>query len=188
MTQLPWYVARASGLVGWALLTASVLWGLLLSTKVLGKRPRPNWLLDLHRYLGGLATIFVLVHVGALLIDSYVKFSLVQVLVPFAASWKPTAVAWGVVGFYLLVAVELTSLVRNRLSKRVWRAVHLASFPLFLLATIHGFTAGTDGHTWLFEAAAVASLMGVSGLTAWRLTAPPPKTRATAERFVGVRG
>ena len=47
----------------WALVSASVLWGLLLSTKVLGRRPRPNWMLDLHRFLGGTAVVFTVVHV-----------------------------------------------------------------------------------------------------------------------------
>ena len=64
-TQLWWYVARAGGLVSWALLAATVLWGLSLSSKVFGRRPRPAWLLDLHRYLGGLAVVFVGVHVAA---------------------------------------------------------------------------------------------------------------------------
>ena len=49
----------------WALLAAATLWGLALSTKVLGKRPRPNWLLDMHRWLGGTALAFTGVHVGA---------------------------------------------------------------------------------------------------------------------------
>ena len=80
---LPWYAARASGLVGWGLLTAATLWGLALSTKVFGKRPRPNWLLDLHRMLGALALVFTGVHVGAILLDQYVHFGLTQVLVPF---------------------------------------------------------------------------------------------------------
>ena len=71
---LPWYVARAAGLVGWGLLAAATLWGLALSTKVLGKRPRPNWLLDLHRWLGGVALVFTGVHVVALLADTYVHF------------------------------------------------------------------------------------------------------------------
>ena len=89
--QLPWYIARAAGLMAWALLTASVIWGLAISTKAkaFGRRPRPAWTLDLHRFLGALATIFTAVHVGAILIDTYVKFDLVSVLVPFASSWKP---------------------------------------------------------------------------------------------------
>lgn len=170
MTQLPWYVARASGLVSWTLLTASVLWGLAITTKVLGRRPKPAWLLDLHRYLGGLATIFVGVHVGALLVDTYLKFDLVSVLVPFASRWRPSAVAWGVAGFYLLLAVELTSLARKKLPRKVWHATHLASFPLFLVATLHAITAGTDAHTLAFEAVAVAAVAVISGLTALRAT------------------
>ena len=168
MTQISWYAARSAGMMAWVLLTASVVWGLLLSTRVLGRRPRANWLLDLHRYLGGLATVFVGVHVLAIVADSYVSFGLADVLVPFASSWKPAAVAWGVVGLYLLVAIEVTSLVRGRLPKQAWHAVHLASFPLFAMATIHGLTAGTDGRAWLFEGSAVVALLVVSGLAAVR--------------------
>jgi DMSO/TMAO reductase YedYZ heme-binding membrane subunit len=142
--QFPWFVARAAGLVAWGLLTLATLWGLALSTKLFGKRPRPNWLLDLHRMLGALALVFTGVHVAAILADQYVHFSLVDVLVPFASSWHPLAVAWGVVGFYLLAAVELTSLARAKLSKRIWRRVHYLSFPLFVSATVHGLAAGTD--------------------------------------------
>jgi len=142
--QLPWYVARASGLVGWALLAAATLWGLALSTKIFGKRPRPNWILDLHRMLGALALVFTGVHVSAILADQYVHFGLVDVLVPFASKWRAGAVAWGVVGMYLLVAIELTSLLRARIPKTLWRRVHYASFPLFVSATVHGLTAGTD--------------------------------------------
>src|SRR5438105_12749110 len=120
--QLPWYFARSAGLIAWALLTASVIWGLVMSTKAkpFGKRPRPNWMLDLHRYVGGLAVIFTGVHVGALLIDTYVHFDVVSVLVPFASSWRPSAVAWGVASLYLILAIELTSLARRRLPKRLW--------------------------------------------------------------------
>jgi hypothetical protein len=141
---LPWYVARAAGLVSWGLLAAATMWGLALSTKIFGRRPRPNWLLDLHRMLGGLALVFTGVHVGAILLDTYVHFGLTSVLVPFASTWHPLAVAWGVVAFYLLLAVEVTSLLRARISHRVWRGVHFASFGLFVTATIHGLAAGTD--------------------------------------------
>ncbi|MGA7228481.1 MAG: ferric reductase-like transmembrane domain-containing protein [Acidimicrobiia bacterium] len=144
MTQLTWYIARASGIVGWALLSASVLWGLALSTKALGKRPRPNWLLDLHRFLGGAAVVFTIIHVGSLLVDSYTDISLANVLVPLTGTWHPIAVAWGVVGMYLLAAVEITSLMRKRMSKRVWKRTHYLSFPLFAFSTIHLITAGTD--------------------------------------------
>jgi hypothetical protein len=62
-SQVFWFTARASGIVAWGLAAASVVWGLALSTRLLGRRPRPAWLLDLHRYLGGLALAFTGVHV-----------------------------------------------------------------------------------------------------------------------------
>jgi predicted ferric reductase len=168
-TLLPWYVARAAGLVGWGLLAAATLWGLALSSKVFGKRPRPNWLLDMHRWLGGMAVIFTGVHVVALLADQYVHFGLASVLVPFASKWHPVAVAWGIVAFYLLLAVELTSLARARLSKKVWRRVHFASFALFIVSTIHGLTAGTDTKTAMARVVAGVVASVFVGLTAARI-------------------
>lgn len=81
-----WYVAGPSGLVAWALATLAVVWGLALSTRLLGKRPAPAWLLDLHRFLGGLTTVFVAVHIGALVADNYAHFGLGDLLVPMASS------------------------------------------------------------------------------------------------------
>lgn len=166
---LPWYVARSSGFIAWALLAASVLWGLAISTRVLRGTPRPSWLLDLHRYLGGIATVFVGIHIVALLGDTYVHFGLASVLIPFASGWHPVAVAWGVTAFYLLLAVELTSLIRTRIPKRLWRATHYASFPLFVVATIHALSAGTDARTWAFEVVAALTMVTVAALTALRI-------------------
>jgi hypothetical protein len=159
VSQLFWYTARAGGIVAWSLLGASVIWGLWLSGRVRPLGARPAWILDLHRFLGGLATIFVGVHVAAILLDSYTDFGLSDVLVPFASSWHPLAVAWGVVAMYVLVAVELTSLARNRLPQRMWRTIHVASLPLFVLATIHYVAAGTD-------ASNVVSLAAIGVVTA----------------------
>src|SRR5579862_7690160 len=167
---LPWYIARAAGLVSWALLAAATLWGLALSTKVLGRRPRPNWLLDMHRWLGGTALAFTGVHVIALLADQYTHFGLASILVPLASKWHPVAVAWGVVAAYLLVAVELTSLARAKLSKRLWRRVHTASFVLFVFATIHGLSAGTDAKSAIARAVVLAVGTVFIGLTAMRVS------------------
>jgi hypothetical protein len=193
MGQLSWYVARSAGLVAWVLLTASVCWGLAMTTRVASRWTRRPWLLDLHRYLGGLAVIFTGVHVAAIVADSFVHFDLASVLVPFASSWRPFAVAWGVVAVYLLLAVELTSLARARLPRKVWRATHFASFPLFFVATVHGVLAGTDAHGPIATAVVVAAVAGVTGLTALRVahdarlaswnassSSPSPSSRAAA--------
>ena len=145
--ELWWYLARATGLVAWALAVGSLLLGLALATRAMGPKPSGPWLLDLHRWLGGLAVLFTAAHVGSLIADSYVAFDLVDALVPLASGWKPGAVAWGVMALWLMVAIEVTSLLMRRIPKRVWRAVHLSSYALAVTATIHGVTAGTDvGH------------------------------------------
>ena len=185
--QLWWYVARAGGIVAWVLLAASVLWGLALSTKALGNRPRPNWQLDLHRFLGGLGLVFTGIHVAALVLDSYVDFGLTQILVPFTSSYRPTAVAWGVVSFQLLVAVEVTSLLRRNIPKRAWRLVHFASFPLYVAATVHGLTAGTDSGNRLLVLGMWLSVAAVAGLTVLRIApATPTPVRAIRSELTRV--
>jgi len=171
--QLWWYVARSGGIVSWALLACSVVAGLAISTKTTAGL-RPNWLLDMHRFLGGLATMFVGVHVLGIVADSYVSFGPTDVLVPLASSWHPEVVALGIVAMYLLVAVEATSLLRKRLireprGKRIWRMTHAASFPLFLLATWHGVAAGTDTRTAWLRWPMILTGVGVAVLAAVRI-------------------
>ena len=142
--KLWWYLARSTGIVSWALVAAAVVWGLMLTTRLLGGRPAPKWLLDLHRYLGGSSVVFLALHLVGLVADSYSHFGPADLLVPFANAWKPLPVALGVVAMYLLIAVEATSLAMKRLPRKWWRWVHLTSFAVFWMATIHGVTAGTD--------------------------------------------
>lgn len=177
-----WHVARATGIVAWALSALAVLWGLALSTRLLGKRPAPGWLLDLHRYVGGLTLTFTGVHVAALLLDSYIEFSVFDVLVPFVSEWRPGAVAWGVAAFYLLLAVQITSLLRARVGLKWWRRAHLLSVPLYLTATIHLLMAGSDAGGSALRAAAFASLAAVAFFTLVRLLSPRRSSSARSKR------
>lgn len=141
-----WYFARAGGLTAWFLLSASVLWGLLLSTRAMRGRVPAYRVLDLHRFLGGSTFMFLLVHTGVL-IGSKMHFGFAELLLPFRSPYRPGAVAWGVVAAYLMFAVQLTSWLRPHIPRRLWRAVHFATFPLFVCATVHMLKAGTDtGH------------------------------------------
>lgn len=181
--QTAWYAARAAGIVAWLLVTASVVWGLLLATRLLGGRPTPKWLLDLHRFLGGLSVTFTAVHVAALLADDYVEFGAADVLVPFASTWRPAAVAAGVVALWLLAAVELTSLLMRRLPRKAWRAVHLSSYALFWLATVHGLAAGADARSPAFVVTANAAAAAVVFLTLVRVLAGRGRPTRRARAF-----
>jgi predicted ferric reductase len=168
--QFWWYVARASGIVAWLFLSASVIWGVILSTRAFPERRRPAWLLDLHRWLGGLTVSFVAVHLAALVADNYTHFDLGDLAIPFASDWKPGAVALGVVAAWLLAAVELTSLAIKRLPRHVWRSIHLTSYAVFWLTSIHAALAGTDRHLWLYQVTAAASILAVAWALLYRLT------------------
>lgn len=167
--QVWWYLARASGIVAWAMLTASVIWGIVLSTKAFPAHRRPTWLLAMHRWLAGLTIAFVAVHVAALVADSYVSFGLADVTVPFASDWQPGAVALGVLAMWLLVAVELTSLAMQRLPRRVWRGIHLTSYVTFWLTSVHAALAGTDTGARLYQVGAAASIVAVVWALVYRI-------------------
>jgi sulfoxide reductase heme-binding subunit YedZ len=142
--QTTWYVARASGLVAWAVVTASIVCGFMLALRH-GRRPASGaWLLDLHKFLATLALVFVGVHLVALWADNYVYFGPRELFVPMASGYRPGAVAWGLAAMYLLLAIQLTSWLMRFLPRRLWHAVHLSSIPMFAAATVHGFTAGAD--------------------------------------------
>jgi sulfoxide reductase heme-binding subunit YedZ len=178
MTQeLWWYTVRATGLVAWVLVTAAVVWGLLLSLRTV-PRPRPAWMLDLHRFLGGLAVLFVVAHVGALAFDSYVGFGWDDLLVPFASSWRPAAVAWGIAAAYLLLAVEVSSLLMRHLRRPLWHAVHLFSLVVFVAITVHALLAGADAEVPIVRTFAIASSTLVVALCVARIW--PRRTRHVA--------
>jgi DMSO/TMAO reductase YedYZ heme-binding membrane subunit len=163
-----WYVARAGGLVAWWSATLAVLLGLGLSGRAVRRRGAPAWLLGMHRYLGGLTVLFAGLHIGGLVADNYVHFGWREVLVPLASRWHPGAVAWGVVAFYTLLAVEATSLLMRRLPRKVWRAIHAWSFVVFSAGTIHAFTAGTDRGNVAVEWTAVVGATAFTFLALFR--------------------
>jgi len=170
-SQTWWYIARSGGIVALGLSGASVLWGLFMSTRLLNGTPSPKWLLDLHRFLGGLAVVFTAIHIAGLMFDSYIGFSWVDVTVPMAAGWKPGAVAWGVVGMWLLLAVELTSLVMKRIPRKAWRLIHFASYAMVWTGVMHGALAGTDANNRVYIAGVSLMVLGIFYLTIYRILA-----------------
>ncbi len=167
--KLSWYVSRSSGIVAWFLVTASILWGLALSGRLVRRRGIPAWLLDLHRYLGTLSIVFTAVHLVGLVGDNYVHFGWSELFIPMASAWQPGNVAWGIAAFYLLVAIQITSWLMRRMPRRLWRTIHLSSFVLFVTGTIHGFRAGTDMDNRLVRWSGVVSISLVVMLLGFRL-------------------
>ncbi len=182
--QFWWYLTRATGITAWVAGSGSLLLGLALATRTLGSRPKGPWLLDLHRGLAGVTVAFLSLHIVALVADSYTHFAVADVLVPFASTWKPAAVAGGVIAMWLYAAVELTSLAKKHLSTRWWRGIHLSSYVAAIAATVHAFMAGTDASNPGFLVVALVTGVGAVFMTTYRLAAPRKRARTPVRRPV----
>jgi sulfoxide reductase heme-binding subunit YedZ len=185
--QFWWYLSRASGTVAWFLAMASILWGTALATRVMGKRPPAPWLLDLHRHLAGLMVVFVGIHLAALAADSYVHFGWADLFVPWASAWKSSAVAWGVIAWWMLVAVEVSSLLMRRLPRRWWRRIHLGSYAVAVLSTVHLFAAGTDASSRWLRGSAVAFVLVLVFFLLYRELDPRRKRTARPSAPAGAQ-
>lgn len=164
-----WYAARAAGVVAYVLIAVGVLLGVLLG----GRARLPRWpafaVADVHRFVGLLAGTFVALHVLTVWADSMVHFSLLQLVVPFASSYRPFWVGLGTVAAELLVAVAATNTLRKRIGFARWKRWHYLTFVLWLAATAHGIGAGTDaGEEWL-RLLYVSSVAAVAGAIVWRV-------------------
>jgi DMSO/TMAO reductase YedYZ heme-binding membrane subunit len=168
-----WLLARSSGLLAYALLTASVLAGLIVKARPLGRSVSPAAIVDFHRFLALLGLGALVLHGAALVLDDAVDIGLGALLVPGASPYRPLATALGVLAAELMVLIYLSFSQRRRIGAKAWRALHWLTYLVFGLATLHGLAAGTDsGRTWAL-ALYGAAVGAVLGAFAWRLLVPP---------------
>ncbi len=138
-----WLVARAAGLVAFALLTVSVTLGLMMSTRLLQPR-RQKDLMGWHQTLLWIAICMLGLHGGAILLDPVMHFGVRAVVVPGLAPWRPITIAAGVLAGYMMLAIAASFRVRRRIGQRRWRQLHYASFVAFASGLGHALHAGTD--------------------------------------------
>jgi sulfoxide reductase heme-binding subunit YedZ len=180
---IDWYAARAAGVVAYALLTSSVLLGVLVA----GRARLPRWpafaVTDVHRFLSILTGVFIAIHVYTLLLDRYAHVSVTTLVVPGATSYRPFWIALGTIALELLLAVALSNALRKRLGHVRWRRVHYLAFGVWIAATAHGIGAGTDAGAGWLRGLYVVSIGSVGLATVWRVARPAPiPARAPAPR------
>jgi DMSO/TMAO reductase YedYZ heme-binding membrane subunit len=181
--QVWWYLARSSGIVALVLLFAGVVWGVLLTTRVFKPHDRPAWLLDLHRWLGGMALVMTGLHLLGLFLDGYIDFGPGELFVPGVSPYRTFAVAIGILSLYVMIAVQVTSYMRRWLSKRVWHGIHLLSYGLVWGAAIHAGLAGTDVPNRLYQGLALALTVVAVVATGVRIRTPARADRAPRPRM-----
>lgn len=142
-----WYFTRAAGLMAFLLLYITIFLGLAVRTPVLRKIIKPFYSFSIHRWLSLQALTFVLIHSLSLLFDKFYTLSLRDIFIPFAFSsdtLNPLLVALGIIGFYLMVILVITSYGRRFMNQKLWRLIHSINITLYIIVIIHSFYLGTD--------------------------------------------
>jgi predicted ferric reductase len=148
---LAWYSVRALGFLAYGVLAASVLYGLLLSTKILDAIAHRPVSFALHKDLAIVALILATLHGALLVADQNYNFTPRAILLPFASPYSPIWVGIGQVTFYATAIVTASFYVRRQIGQRVWRLLHYVTFLAFIGASAHGIASGSDsGSPWAY--------------------------------------
>jgi sulfoxide reductase heme-binding subunit YedZ len=170
VSEAMWAFGRISGIVALVLLTASVVLGIITrSGRPLPGLPRFSISL-LHRNIALLATTFLVLHVGSLMLDSYAKLSVADIVVPFVGAYKPFWQGLGTVALDLLIAIVVTSLFRRRLGVRLFKAVHWLTYAMWPIALLHAIGNGTNGTSAWFLLLAAFCTIAVASAIVWRIS------------------
>lgn len=165
-----WYTTRATGIVALILLTGTVVLGVVGTARVASERWPRIVTAGLHKNLALTATALVAVHVVTTILDPFVSIGLVAAFVPFTSSYRPIWLSLGAVAFDLLLAVLITSLLRDRLSHRAWQIVHLLVYACWPVALWHALGTGTDTRLHWVLAIDIACVLALAVAVWWRLS------------------
>ena len=164
-----WYASRATGIVALLLLTAVLVLGILVNRQ--GRLPGlPRFAVtDLHRNLSLLSVSFIALHVFTAVLDTYVHIPLVSAVIPFASGYERFWLGLGAVSLDIMLAMIVTSLLRGRLNRVLWRAVHLLAYASWPVAFAHSIGSSRDlQQGWLLDMAVGCALI-VAAAVVWRL-------------------
>ena len=164
-----WYASRATGIVSLLLLTAVLVLGILVNRQ--GRLPGlPRFAVTgIHRNLSLLSVVFIAVHVVTAVADTYVNIPLLSTVVPFTSGYERLWLGLGTVSLDLMAAMIVTSLLRGRMNRNFWRAVHLLAYASWPIAFAHGLGSSNDlQQGWLLALSIVCALV-VAAATVWRL-------------------
>jgi sulfoxide reductase heme-binding subunit YedZ len=156
-----WYLTRGTGTIALILLTLSVAFG-VANIRRMRTATVPRFVFDaVHRNVSLLAVAFVVVHILTSVLDSFAPINLIDAVIPFVSAYRPLWMGLGTVAFDLLLAVAITSVLRQRVGYRAWRVTHWAAYASWPVALLHGLGTGSDTKTAWMLAIVAGSLVVV---------------------------
>ena len=185
-----WYASRATGVIALVMLTGVVVLGIAVQRR--GRLPGlPRFgVVGLHRSISLLAVVFLVIHVVSAIADSYVSIQITAAVVPFVSSYEPLWLGLGAISLDLIVALIVTSLLRARLGRRTWRAVHWLAYVSWPVAVAHSFGSSPDMQSGWLLGLGIACILAVAAALAWRFAPGPdsvPRAARVSALFVQLR-
>jgi sulfoxide reductase heme-binding subunit YedZ len=178
MNEIMWAIGRAGGIVSLGLFTVVLVLGIVSrSGRTFVGLPRFSVAL-VHRSTSLTALVFLVLHVGTLMLDPHAKLALQDAVVPFVAGWNPFWVGLGTVAFDLVLALTVTGLLRQRLGQRAFRLIHWSAYAMWPIGFAHALGSGTNAGDLLFQAYAWACAGAAVSAVLWRLSAGFAETSA----------
>jgi sulfoxide reductase heme-binding subunit YedZ len=181
-----WYLTRSTGAVALLLLTVAVALGVVDVRR--WSTPRwPRFVVDsLHRNVSLLAMAFLGLHILTSVLDSFAPISLLDAFVPFAGSYRPFWLGLGAVSLDLLLAVTITSMLRQRMGYSSWRAIHWLTYASWPIALLHGLGTGSDVKaTWLLGLSVACLLVVLAAVLVRVLSGWPENQRVRGAALGG---
>ncbi len=184
-----WYLTRATGWVSLLLLTLTMVLG-VIDVSRWSSASWPRFVLDsLHRSVSLLVLVFLALHIVTAALDSFAPIALMDAVLPFIGSYRPIWLGLGAVAFDLLLALAVTSAMRQRLGHRAWRITHWLAYACWPIALMHGLGTGSDiksGWSLALTAICVLAVIGAVCVRTFRGWPENLPLRAGALALVGL--
>jgi predicted ferric reductase len=166
-----WYASRATGVVCLVLFTAVALLGILVNRQ--GRLPGlPRFAVTgLHRSLSLVAVVFLAIHVLTAIADSFVSIRLAAAIIPFTSSYESVQIGLGAIALDLVAALIVTSLLRARIGRRLWRGVHWLAYAAFPVTVLHSITSAADLRSGYLLGLTIGCVLGVVAAAGYRIAA-----------------
>ncbi|AZN39729.1 ferric reductase-like transmembrane domain-containing protein [Paenibacillus albus] len=177
-----WPIIRTLGVASYVMIALGICLGILYSFPQWSRESKAD-IYKLHSFLTISGTAVGLLHGVFTVIDTYMPFSWMELLVPFAAQNHPVLNGLGILAAYGMLIVILTTDLRNKLKKKLWFLIHLSSYPIFVMAFLHGYLLGTDTQLPAIRLVYIVSAVAVLLLTIARAfvrRSAPKKSKAQA--------
>ena len=181
-----WYLTRSTGAVALLLLTVAMALG-VVDVRRWSTPGWPRFVVDsLHRNVSLLAMAFLGLHILTSVLDSFAPIALLDAFVPFTGSYRPFWLGLGAVSLDLLLAVTITSLLRQRMGYSSWRAIHWLTYASWPIALLHGFGTGSDVKaTWLLGLSVACLLIVLAAVLVRVISGWPENQRARGAALGG---